>query len=249
MKTTIVIILVLITTMASVLGIRHVVSTIPTITEVTVMRDITDTLVVGPKIGELRSLYNLESSPWRGASFRFVDITNVTYNQTIEKVIPPENKWLGNEFDRKKKIKQFYFEISQILSSTLPEKNGKENSSIFAPVAKELNRLSRSSAKERVLVVYSDLLENTKEFSFYDRKNLDQLRVDENAIRDYFINLTPLNDLEGISIHLLYQPKNNQADERYKLVSRFYQHLFESKGATVWISANITGNGLTGKED
>ena len=53
-------------------------------------------------------------------------------------------------------------------------------------MAKELNRLSQSTEDKKFLLVYSDLMENTDEISFYDSKNLDSIKTNPEKIKQYF---------------------------------------------------------------
>jgi hypothetical protein len=210
-----------------------------TVTEVTVMRDITDIQIAQPKLADISSLLNLDNSKWNGADVRFVDITDVSYNHTSETSINAENQWMGNEFDREKKVKNFYAQITQILANAEKETNGKNNSSVYIPIANELSRLSQSPAKKRILLVYSDLIENTDQLSLYNKSKFSLIQSNPDAIRTYFTAQVPLRKLDGIKIYLIYQPSNTETDEEYKIVSGFYKKLFESKGATVEITANI----------
>jgi len=211
----------------------------PTSTDITVMRDITDAQISQPKLTDVSTPLDLDNSKWDGAYFKFVDITDVSYNHIYEAKIDPENQWLGNELDRDKKVKQFLSDINQILANADTEKVGKVNSSIYKPIAFELNRLSQRTSQNRSLLVYSDLEENTDEFSFYDNKNINLLRMDPGSIQKSFEALAPLKNLTGIKVYLIYQPKNNEADELYQLIAGFYKTLLESKGATVEITANV----------
>ena len=210
-----------------------------TSTDITAMRDITDPHISQPKLADISTLLNLDNSKWDGAYFKFVDITDVSFNHNYETKIDPENQWLGNELDRDKKVKQFYTDINQILTNADTEKVGKVNSSIYKPIASELNRLSQRTSQNRSLLVYSDLEENTDDFSFYDKKKINLLRTDPDSIRNYFEALSPLKNLKGIKVYLIYQPKNNQADELYQMIAGLYKTLLVSKGATVEITANI----------
>ena len=208
-------------------------------TEAIVMRDITDHQIAEPKLEDITSLYDLKNSKWHGASFRFVDITDVSYNHTYETKINPENEWMGNEFEREKKVNKFYAEITQILSNAETETSGKDNSSIYIPIARELNRLSQSTYQDKIMLVYSDLMENTDDFSLYKKSNLNLLKTNPDTVRKYFEGLNLLKNLKGIKIFLVYQPVNKESDEQYRLIAGFYKDLLESKGATVEITANI----------
>ena len=63
--------------------------------------------------------------------------------------------------------------------------------------------------------------------------------MDPDSIKNYFEALAPLKNLTGIKVYLIYQPKNNQADELYQMIAGLYKTLLVSKGATVEITANI----------
>jgi hypothetical protein len=210
------------------------------VTELTVMRDITDNQLAQPQLADIVSILNLDNSKWNGADVRFLDITDVSYNHTYESSINAENQWMGNDFDREQKVKNFYAQITQILTNLEKESSGKNNSSIYTPIARELNRLSKSSAQQKTMLVYSDLMENTDEFSLYKKCNLNLLKTNPDTVRKYFESLNSLGNLKGIKIYLVYQPVNKEADEQYRLIAGFYKDLLESKGATVEITANIS---------
>lgn len=208
-------------------------------THVVVIRDITDAQLSQPKSEDITKQFELDNSQWNGAKFRFVDITNVSYNHTLEANITSENQWMGNEFDRQKKVKSFYTEISKILNEAEKEEIGKDNSSVYVPIARELNRLSQSTSQRRTMLIYSDLMENTEEMSLYDTTKLNLLKTNPDLIWKYFNAQVPLQNLDGIKIYLIYQPPDTGKDGQYKIVSEFYKDLFESKGATMEITANI----------
>jgi len=208
-------------------------------TEVVLVRDITDRFLSQPKSNEITSLFGLDNDQWEGVKFRFVDITDVSYNQISEASIKPENQWLSNEFDRRKKIKNFYAEVSQILNSSEKQAVGKENSSVYFPIAKELNRLSQSNSTKKTLLVYSDLMENTAEMSFYDNANFNLLKTNPDSIKKYFDSQIELKNLNVINIYIIFQPNGIVEDEQFKVVSAFYKNMFESKGAKVEITASI----------
>lgn len=210
----------------------------PEVTEVVALRDITDSHLVQPKADEILTLFNPKSE-WNGRVFHFTDLTNVSYNQGVEVKLEAKNEWLSNELDREKEVKGFENGLKEILGKNEREGIGKDNSSVYFPIAKELNRLSQSSSTKRVLLIYSDLMENTREMSFYDNKKLRLLKTNPNDVKIYFDSQVELVNLDGIKIYIIFQPKGAIEDERFKVVSGFYKNLFESKGAKVEVTANI----------
>jgi hypothetical protein len=207
--------------------------------DTTIIWDITDSMMVTPKLSEVISLYGFEDNIWSEAKFRLLNVTDVSINKIHEASIESENEWMSNKFKRNDKVKKFYSDINEILSDALKQKIGKDNSSLYLPLAKELNRLSNSKASNRVMLVYSDMLENTDEMSFYKNETLSLLKTNPDSVKKYFESQLKLENLTGIKIYLVFQPLNMKQDEVYRIVSGFYKNLFENKGATVEITAGI----------
>jgi hypothetical protein len=207
--------------------------------DVSVIWDITDPMMVTPKVNEITSLFGFDDNIWNGGKFRFFNVSDVSINKIHEVSIESENEWLSNKFNRNNKIKRFYSEITEILAGALKQNIGRDNTSLYLPIAKELKRLSKSKAAKRVMLIYSDLMENTDEMSFYGGNDFLQLKTNPNAVTKYFDSQLKLDNLNGIQIYLVFQPLNMKQDEVYKVVSGFYKKLFEAKGATVEITASV----------
>jgi len=232
------IILSILAVFAILVGCSNYTSTSKT-TEVVTIRDITDMMTVTPKVEDITPLFDLQKEKWNGGIFRLVDLSDVSYNRTHEVNIEAENQWLSNEFTRNDAVKTFYSDINKTLSNSSKETIGKNNSSLYFPIATELNHLSQSHANKRIMLIYSDLMENTESISFYKKGTLTKLTTNPDSIKEQFELQMKLGNLSGITIYLIYQPVNTTDDEKYRIVSNFYKHLFESYGASVEITANV----------
>lgn len=211
----------------------------PSITETVTLRDVTDKYLSKPNADEIYSLYGLSSSSMNGAIFRFKNLSDVSYNYEAEAEIEAQNFWTSNELDRIKTIKRFKNRMAEIITDSNKDTVGKINSSIYIPIATELNRLTQSKSDKKYLLVYSDLMENTADLSFYNKKALAQIQANPEAIRKSFEELQTLHNLNGIAIYLIYQLQDMQSDKAFTIISAFYKKLLEEKGATVTVSANI----------
>lgn len=209
-------------------------------TEVSVMRDITSQQLAEPQVQTIMPFFNLDSNKWGGGIFRFSNITNLSMNQTVEATLPSQNEWLSSIFTRTKAINAFNTQVTQIISTAESDTVGKQNSSIYVPLANELNLLSQSSEKRRILFVYSDLMENDPNFSFYGKKVFAMLLHNPEKAQQYFEKEQPLNNLKGIEVYLIFQPSNTVEDYQFQTVSAFYKQLLEAAGAKVTITANLT---------
>ncbi|HTA28772.1 MAG TPA: hypothetical protein VK809_13345, partial [Bacteroidia bacterium] len=202
-------------------------------------RDVTSFQKAQPDSATITPLFGLSKNKWSGATYRSQDFTDVSFNPVKEVSIPPVNEWTGNSFDRDREVKAFYADVINSISDSAKEPIGKEHSSIYEPLANELNFLSQQKANRKVLLVYSDLMENLPGFSLYHQKDFTLLVKSPDKVRAYFLNKIPLNNLNGIEVFLIYQPENSTDDYQYQIVSKFYKTMLESAGATVIISANL----------
>jgi len=208
------------------------------ITEVVVLHDITDEHLSQPNVDEIFALFTLENK-WNGCIFRFANLTKVSINQEIAVKLEARNEWLSNELDRDKEIKNFKNKILEIIANTEKNAVGEDNSSVYIPIARELNRLHESNANKKILLIYSDLMENTTEMSLYKKEKLNLLKTNPDSVSKYFETQMSLKNLNGITIYIIFQPSDIEEDQQFKIVSGFYKNLFKSKGAEVQITANI----------
>jgi len=210
-----------------------------TTTELVIARDVTDSIIEQPKPEEIFSLFGLTENPFNGAIFKFQNLSDVSYNQRSQVKIEPQNKWLSNEMERQGEIKKFKIAIDSKMAQNSNDSVEKGNSSIYLPIARELNELSQSKSDRRILVVYSDLMENTPNFSFYRKGDFELVKNQPDAVQKRFEKELLISPLGGIEIYFIYQPKDIKSDARFQIISEFYKKILESKGAKVTISANL----------
>ncbi len=211
----------------------------PTTTEIVVLRDVTEKSIAKPNADEILSLFDLQNNQWNGSNFSFGNITDVSYNPINEAKINIQNQWLSNELEREKEIKNFKNRATKIIENSNKDTIGKRNSSIYLPLVRKLNQLSRSNSQKRVLIIYSDLMENTKELSFYNKQTIKILKTKPESIQTQLEQMQQIQDLKGIEIHFVFQPVNPESDSDFKIASEFYKTILQNKGATVTISANL----------
>lgn len=200
--------------------------------------DRTDTFLSQPDSQSTKKMFSGKSL-WEGNHFRLLTASDVDYNAVYETKLPPECSYFSNVYERKRKTNQFYMGIEDALAKVLSEPVGKPRSSVYAPIAHELNLLSEKNAKRKILVVYSDLAENTPLLSFYRAETLKQLKDNPDSILEVLEKQIPLPNLKGIEIYFIYKPKDEKDNEQFRIVSGFFKEFFESRGAKVEISANL----------
>ncbi len=211
-------------------------------TEIVVVWDITELHEPIPVASEILPLYGLDTDPDNGAVFRFSHASDVSLNRETVFTLPPSgNALVTNQFDREREIEKFTNDVTAFLDSIASDTVGRSQSSIYIPVAMGLNELSRTSTSDRkIFLLYSDLRENTQNLSFYDKRTLALIANDTASIATMLQSEMPLNNLTGIETHLLYQPRDAADDAAFQSISALYRGMLERKGATVFVSANLT---------
>ena len=211
-------------------------------TEVDIIWDVTEQHTPIPSAKEVLPLFALSKDAAHGAILRFAFASDVSFNHETVFILPAAgNAITTNPFDRTREIETFEQSIHAFLDSRAMDTIGRSHSSLYVPIAKSLNRLAtESTADRRILLVYSDLRENSAVMNFYTPEILTLLHNDSAHAEGMLSAEHSLGDLSGIEIHLLYQPRDALDDAAYRIISGFYTSLFERKGAHVFVSANVT---------
>lgn len=207
--------------------------------EVSVLRDVTDSELAKPDIHDLYTLFELEDDKWNGGKFRFANLSDISLNYTSEIELQPEQALFSNEIEREAKLETFRTGIESILSKAGEDSIGRTHSSVYEPIARELEQLSKSKSGKRILIVFSDLLENKRDFSMYRNQNPAGEKPDADLVLREFTIRHPLPSLTGIVVYFIFQPANERQDEAFQNMSGIYQKLLGEKGATVYIKANL----------
>ena len=211
-------------------------------TEVNVLWDVTEAHKPVPSAEEILPLFSLSENAASGATLRFAFASDVSFNHETVFVLPAAgNAITTNQFDRKREVAKYEKQISGFLDSLAMDTLGRPHSSLYVPIAKSLNRLAKEiNADRKILLVYSDLRENSAVMNFYKPQTLALLQNDSAKAEALLFAEQPLGDLSGIEIHLLYEPSDAVDDTAYRIISGFYVSMFERKGAKVFVSANLS---------
>jgi hypothetical protein len=211
-----------------------------TSTDYTILRDLTDSTLAMPDKAELITDLEISTNIWNGINFNFFNVSDVSYTPHWRiSLVKGGKRIASSEFSRKREVEGFKARLSALLDSAAHDTAGREHSSIYLPMVEELTRLANGNADRKVLVVLSDLMENTPDLSFYKPRTFAELESDPDKIKDELFAKEQLPDLTGVEIRLIYQPKNAKDDIRFQRVSNFFKQMFEAQGAKVTISANL----------
>ncbi|MCG3167174.1 MAG: hypothetical protein POELPBGB_02958 [Bacteroidia bacterium] len=197
--------------------------------------DKTDTFQT-PNWTDVKEKFGLKTNKWKGVKCSFIPLTNLRLNKEYTAILEPKNKWLNNEIVRNDEISNFSKNLDSAISEIASLPVGIDKSSVYLPFARKLNSLAESEIWTLELHIVSDLMENSKEISFYDPRTLALIQTHPDVIIKQLQNLCPLKSLRYITIHIYFIPQTEKQDEQFEIVSRFYKTMLEQKGATVIIN-------------
>lgn len=215
---------------------------------IALIKDVTDEHILQPQAQSILALFNLSENKSNSANFRYSEIRDLSLVPVTTFYLPDEctteSKNSKNEpHFREKLILTFYDTIKKVLSK--PNINNDSSflnhSECFRSICNELNVLAQNSSSKRILIVFSNLFENSKILNVYSRKSKNLLNKEPGKIKKIFQNMHMLPDrLNGIMTVFVYQPKNREDDKQFNAMVSIYKSLLQERGAKVIIQANNT---------
>ncbi len=203
-----------------------------------VLIDKTDTFLAKPDAEMIKGQYKANGA-WEGYLLRVSTISDIDYNYTWEIKISPECQLLSNIYDRKDELAIFNSGIDSAFKEVEVSPTGKNSSSIYEPIIRELTLLKGQSSKRKILIVYSDLMEYSALSNFYDAQTIDGLKTRPDEFEMLFEKTMPVPDLTDIEAYFIFQPGDSLQSRQFETVSRFYKNLLIKHGASVTIAANL----------
>jgi hypothetical protein len=211
--------------------------------------DNTDTNRLIPTSNSLLSLYDFKDNICRAVTFRESFISDFATTKEVEFSLDNriEEEKSGNLYDdptfRKKQIIRFQQDVSGAISEIQSYQfKQKPETKCFEKVCMELQALRDIDGNHKILVIISDLIENSDFMRGYSEGLYHVIQQDERKARGFLMkkfkdrDLLP-NKLTGITVYILHQPQSIKEDVLFKTFSNVYRLLLEEQGATVFIKA------------
>jgi hypothetical protein len=110
---------------------------------------------------------------------------------------------------------------------------------IYRTVADELNNLSQSKDQNRICIIYSDLIESSKDFWGYSPAGSAEVKNDPQAVINHLQKIEPLDSLQGIVIYVVFKPASYANELQFNSFMNMYRTMWEAKGAKVIVGANL----------
>ncbi len=208
-------------------------------TESVVFVDQTDELTTHISGDQITALIDVDNHQWSTHTVWVEAITNYNYDNLNKITLSKAIRVTGNPFKRKREVKHFMEQLDSSLNTLYETNMSISKSCIYEPVMRELNRLSKSKAHHKYMVINSDLAENSEIFSVYRSNDCIELQKHPDKIIEKLRNRIESEDLNGIMVHFVYKPKNDEDNRRFILMVKLYREILESNGAVVSIGTTL----------
>lgn len=224
----------------------------PQNTAISVLIDVTDEgfkddHFIAENLPKFMALMQLDSETggFSGGKIKLSLINEVSdsKSKTI-KIAMGETGMMGeNPLNRLDEVKRFYSELEQGMHNVLQKADwGTDASKIYQRVTRECIKMSRTEADRKYLVIYSDMLENSKQFSFYGanwKSQIEKMTANPEATIEQLSKKSPaLPDLSDLEIYII-ATRTMGNDEKINLSEQFWASLLEYQGATVTFASGL----------
>ena len=216
-------------------------------TEISVLIDVTDKRFkdqdfIAENLPKFLKMMNLdkEAGGYSGGEIKLSLINEVSDS----KISPAKTGLMGeNKLNRKDEVDRFYSNLEKSFSQLLNDANwGTNASKIYQKIARELIKMKSSDYDKKIMVIYSDMLENSNLFSFYNtnwKTEVEKMTANpETTLKELSQNGPALPDLSEFEIYIITS-RTPENDEKVNLSEQFWMTLLEFQGAKVTFNSDL----------
>lgn len=187
-------------------------------------------------------MFDFKSNTNEAAQLHLRPITDKRFNADYVVRIPSGTAPDANKDDdpqyRNRSIVSFYDGVQKVFATMYRQLDTTKefgNSEIFVAIADELHWLETTHATKKVLLVYSNLIENSSLLSAYTIATKENIPIIVKRLTA--TGLLP-NQLHGYTIFFVTAPLTTAEDTKYGVMLSVYTQLLESRGAKVVVQSN-----------
>lgn len=213
---------------------------------VSVIIDITDLQQLHPESESIIPMFGLQYDVEKSVIFRITPLTDRQLNPVREirlKDAGSNNKDNVGDDDnfRKKQIIHFYDTVRKSISeetqSALAD-TSLSYSECFTTILNEVLKRKKNAGDSVIILVFSDLNENSSVFNVYTNENKALLlQHPENVARIFEQKKSIPDSIKHTTLILVYDPKSREDDGVFMKMAEVYRLIFEHRGVTVMVQA------------
>jgi hypothetical protein len=213
--------------------------------EISILDDITtsnQTSIMDITTEDIIELLGVKENPFNHGKVRISTLSNVSLTKIQQsKLNPVISMTEYQELFREAEINRFINDIDSLLHTSYAIERGKPTSSLFRPMHQELSRLAHSNSSKKYAIFYTDLQEHSAIFSSYSKSDMAFFLNHRDEFTNRVLAKAPLpQNLIGLTVYIINSQE--QSDVNFQTILDWYYELLTSRGANVYIGANLILN-------
>jgi hypothetical protein len=209
-------------------------------TAISVLMDDTDSNLTRPN-SEIVNLYGISDARLRdGFLFKERAISDVSLSHVRQENVKPTAYINSDDNSRVAELKAFKTRVIRYIDSLagVPYKP-KGNSLVYQAITSELTNLQKTEAANKYMIIYSDMLQNSDEFSFYKNADFEQAKQHPEKVVSRFEKMGAMPNLRGIKIYVINNPHSYADEKKFDVAISVFKILVEQKHGELIIASNI----------
>jgi hypothetical protein len=221
---------------------RDTQETQPASVAITVLNDITDPRQIQPNAEFPLALLGLDIHKENEVHFKITSTTDMVLNPSrevnLQSLIVTEKENVNDDpYYREKCVLSFYTQVKEAIKENIGGKertNTYKHSECFRTICREIIELQKQKSAKSILIVYSDLQENSDIANVYGKKG-----IDTSSVKKAFTKTKQLPDsLNGLTVYFVFQPMDREEDKKFISIYALYEKLLLERGARVILQTN-----------
>ncbi|QHI38049.1 hypothetical protein IMCC3317_34330 [Kordia antarctica] len=212
-------------------------------TSISVLADKTHAVIPAPSIGDFHYVFDGKHNVNMAIEFSYQIIGNTDINKRRSLSLPAYSI-LGNTLLRKTEMDSFFATIDTLFHREQTKEFEYKQSHIFIPLVQRLKAMQQSQASEKVILLYSDLVEHSPLYNGYSTSHKRSMDKDYDTIVDLFQSHLTLDDYSGITLYIIYYPTSTLENQLFSDFCKIYKSVFKDTGLKIRIGMdnNITSS-------
>ncbi|WP_298508155.1 hypothetical protein [uncultured Kordia sp.] len=199
-------------------------------TYISVLADKTSDNMSVPTIQDIYQVLENGKEVTTAVTFSYQIISNTDINKRHTLSLPPYSMF-ENTLKRKTEVNRFFNAIDTLFHRQQAIQYEYNRSNIFVPLVQQLETLQQSDATEKVVLLYSDLVEYSSLFNGYKNSHTQNI----NAIVDLFRSQVLSNSYDGITLYINYYPNTPLENQHFSDFCKIYKAVFKDTGLKIRI--------------
>lgn len=188
-----------------------------------------------PTSDDIWKLWDREEQPNDAVYFTYQNIGNTDFNKDIRVELTSHTDPYANEVERKGTVDQFASDVELLIEEQNQLVFEFQHSSIFRPLVKQLDALSKKDVDNKTVLLYSDLEEHSEYLSWYNHADKKLIQNDPEAAALKLTERLSIPDLSGITLRIIHYPKTTEANTNFNTWIDLYRIAFRDSGLTIHI--------------